>query len=96
MIDGGIVLFLLAIIVAAATPTERALTVRKHHKERPMVGPPLRTAFPLAAPRPDIETLKHAAVEAVDTCDLDRGIAGVADVYRRAARQRRKSAGEPR
>jgi hypothetical protein len=104
MIEAGLAMTVLAAMLASAVPVDRALSVRKHHRAQPVIGPPLRAAFPLVAPRPDLEALKIETVRAVDACDcacdLDRGVGELAEVYRRAARapvrraRRRQSTGD--
>lgn len=88
MIELGLILSLVAAALACVVPAERALSVRKHHREQMPVGVPLRTAYPATAASDDLESIGRAAFDAVDACDLDRGVIGIAGVYRRAARRR--------
>jgi len=87
MIDGGIILFLIAAFIAvAALPAERALARRAQHHE--ISARPVVAAFRIPPPAPSLDALAAQAEAALDADDLTRGVRDVSQVYRRAARHR--------
>lgn len=82
MIDGGIILFFLAAVLAFAGPTEKLIIGRRNCRVVMIANPPpLKSAFPVAPASRSLGELMHEAAAALDADDLMRGMHVTGEIY---------------
>lgn len=79
----GLICMTVGGILAIVGPVRRQLAYWRWMRIA-AIGATLRVAVPIAAPDPSLDRLAAAAEAALDRDELLRGVAGIADIYRRA------------
>lgn len=78
----GLILMVIALALACATPAARQMDARQRH--RPAFSEALDRAFPLPPPAPTLQELVQQADAALQDDALTRGTRAVRDAYDRA------------
>ncbi len=83
MIEGLLIMFLGALLVAA-TPAATHLAHHRHHRGLAPMTDVLRTAHPVRQVPSDLERLAAEAEAALERDALSRGVRGIAEVFDQA------------